>query len=308
MMRNEVPYQKIRAYLLGELTPDQVKDIEALIALDPEFAAEVEACRSLLPALDRLNERGLQANFQKWKAELGDEKKTVRNTRHRWLYIVVCLGIALLGLLYLVSREPAGALENNMEIPTDTPQQTPSAKSNDSIRQSKPPPVTETPTKKQTTSQDKTHITARQLALRQISDMIPPVVTEVRGSKKESQWTITIQQVDTLAANQHYTEALNLLNNSSDLPKGHSLIRQVYLQHNLNMHQAAIKTYRKYEETVGNPDEAEWGLALVYLAAYSTHKADFWKQIDAIEAMSGHAYQAETEKLVEKLKNAGILR
>ncbi|MBK8966951.1 MAG: hypothetical protein IPM36_09785 [Lewinellaceae bacterium] len=65
-MRNEVSYQKIRAYLLGELTPEQVKDVEDLMTRDPEFAEEVEMHRKLLPALDRLNERGLHANFQKW--------------------------------------------------------------------------------------------------------------------------------------------------------------------------------------------------------------------------------------------------
>ncbi|MBK8966950.1 MAG: hypothetical protein IPM36_09780 [Lewinellaceae bacterium] len=208
----------------------------------------------------------------------------------------------LSGLIYLVSREQTGTPER----PADARQQTPVAQPSDSLHQpNEAPPVAGAPPKKS----DQTRITAaRQLAQEQIASLIPPVVIDVRGQKKENQWIIILQQVDSLVLSQRYTEALELLNVSPGTPNAHRLIRQVYLQQKLNMDQAAIETYGKYMKTVGDPDEVEWGLALVYLAAYPKYQSDFWKQIDAIQAVPGHRYRADIGSLVDKLKNAGIVR
>ena len=311
-------YQKIRAYLLGELTPEQSKDFEAKLAADVELAEEVELHRNLLPALDRLKERNLHANFQKWKMELEGEKDPLQGTWFRWYYVAIAILLILLGALWFFSRDNSDINKKSEASPVDTLQQEALPPQSDSIvvlekpTRATPPTIPKSKSNTTTSLKDSIQIVAaKNLSEDFIASIdFPKVPLGIRGPNDGDVWEKLVSQADSAAKLQNFQEALKLLNSVRDTPEAeaHLLYRFAYLYSKLGDHNLAISNYEKYLSFDYDLEKTNWELALYYLASYPNNKKEFWGKMDSILMDPEHRHHANAEKLATELQSAGIVR
>ena len=316
-MYNEISYQKIRSYLLGQLSPEEVKEFEAKLAADAELAEEVETHRDLLPALDRLKERSLHANFQKWKLELEEEKKTPNETWFRWYYIVIAALFVLLGVLWVLLRNDPRLTKESEVSPLDTLQPTGLPSQPDSNiaalegpTEAVPSPSPEAESEAITSSDNPTQIAAvKTLSYNLIARVdLPKVPIGSRGQESADTWKTRVVQVDSLARLQNFQEALKLLNSTNNIPEAHRYSRLAYLHSKLDNHILAISNYKEYMKWDGDREKTNWELALYYLAGYPDTKGEFWETVDLILKSPDHKHYADANKLVAELKSLGVAR
>ena len=317
-MYNEISYQEIRAYLLGQLTPEQVKDFEKKLKVDPELAKEVEIQRELLPALERLKERELQANFQEWKKELEDDNEPPRGSWFRWYYPVITLIIVIIGSLYFNwknNNTPTLTGESEIPPPDTTSIQVPPPNKSDSLIEKDPsiiPPKnnSKSPPKTNTLSKDSLQIVAvRNLAEDLIASIDLPKVSKVRGGKEEDAWKTPTMEADTATKLKDYEKALEILNNTTpNIPKAHLYSRLAFLYSKTKDYETAILSYKEYMKEDFDVTKTNWELALYYLASYPYYEKEFWETIDLILRLPNHPHYADAEKLVSELQEIGIER
>lgn len=69
---------------------------------------------------------------------------------------------------------------------------------------------------------------------------------------------------------------------------------------------AAARAYEAFAAEFSSP-ETDWRLALYYLAAYDSRKADFWKKMgEILDPDTPHPYKAQAEELKKTLEEKGI--
>lgn len=299
-MDNEVSYQKIRSYLLGQLTPEQVKDFEEKLASDSGLAEEVELHRNLIPALDRLKERALQANFQKWRKEFEEEKISSQIKRFHWYYVVIPVILLLTGLWFSL-RNSTGLNKKNEVWPLDTLQP------RNTLPLQKDPITIPEPA----TSVDDPATIA---AIKSLSDEYLTINInfqknfEVLGENNDNGWKMQIMKADSEAESQNFQKALDLLKSLNNIPEAHALIysRQAYLNFKLGNFETAISNYREYMKWDGDTDKTYWQEALYLLADYNDHQREFWEKLDYILELPDHKHYEDAKSLAAQLKSLGV--
>jgi|GEM_PF-3879535 len=120
-------YEKIAAYLLGELESDALKLFESEMASDPKLKQEVELHKSLSKHISNTEEKKFVKNISQLTHNY---KNKSRNKNWLWLAVICTLAIvAFLGQKYLLSKtdvlpanieETIDSLENKKNKQEDT--------------------------------------------------------------------------------------------------------------------------------------------------------------------------------------------
>ena len=90
--------EKIKAYLLNQLPPDETAAFRAEILQDPELTGEVKATKLLLIAKELKYREELREKRKKWEGE-GRGSAPLRETWVQRYGVSLVLGILVLGLV-----------------------------------------------------------------------------------------------------------------------------------------------------------------------------------------------------------------
>ncbi len=99
-MDEDLLHEKIEAYLLGQLPADEVEAFASRIAADAGLAKQVEIQRAALLGLERLAERSLHAQFNRWDKTLDAVQPGPKSQSFwRWISAPIYRRQSLLGSL-----------------------------------------------------------------------------------------------------------------------------------------------------------------------------------------------------------------
>lgn len=307
-MIDQTLHDKIEAYLLGGLSPQEARDFEADIQNDPELAEEVELHRLILPVPGRLAELELQADFARWRQEMdGDDPPPESapppqpQTKYGKMWPAALALLLLAGAFWLwrhyeTRLEQERALRQQMEkalsdeklrsenlerqvrqmqqdlLDLQKPAQTPVT------RQAAPPAgnqrVAAAPAAAPSAEPEWVELAGQEL-LAYADNMVESV--RGRSIQTGASGEELVGKADSAIQKEKYRQATRLLNQvgAGDpmYPKALEMLAYVYFKR--KQYQQAVGTYLKYREFDSDTDKTDWDLCLFYLADYRRYRTEF---------------------------------
>ncbi len=319
-MTNSETFEKIEAWLSGELPEAAARAFEAQMAADTALATEVERHQRGRQALDRLAEQNLQLDFARWSESLDDRppapldapsaiETPTAKTPHGWCWLI---GAALLltgmATVWFLAR-PAPQPEQDKTQETVPVQQEPTVPAVDT-----PPTV---PLEKQLPNHKKPEPpqpadSQRLIAIAgtHLVDFRDDVLRQYDRTLGEEEgknpfFTAGLQDFKNNNANGAKNNLLQVPTTDDHFPSAQEMLAWLFLQEK-NYAEAA----RCYESFAGqNADPAvDWRLVQFYLADYQHRKAGFWKKMhEILDPANTHRFRGEAEKLKQTLQKIHIL-
>lgn len=318
-MTNDTTFEKIEAWLSGELPEAEARAFEADMASDALLKAEVERHRRGRQALERLGERSLQLDFARWRESLDDiplppagnlpdelNPKGGRPKRPRLLWGGITLLILAGAVWFLVPRtKPEPGTDTQIKRETNPPAQPPSE-----------PLVTNPPSQKplEPSPQTPTAPDSRQLiamADTRLSGFHSTILDQYKDRRGEEDGEnpfftaglAAFQKNNVLEAKQ------NLLKIPASDPyfaSAQEMLASIYFKE--KNYAAAAESYQAFADQNADPI-IDWRLTLFYLADYNNHKKAFWTKFNDIKnPAKKHRYVKNAQKLEIELKQSGFFQ
>lgn len=302
MMANDDIFDKIEAWLSGELPEAEARAFEAEIAADAALAAEVERHRRGQEALDRLAEQALQEDMARWRDTMEDlpappaeDAQPNKSSRDGWITGGLVVLNLLAALLLLWPKE-----KNASPLPV-VPQQnvTPIAVT----------PVAETPKEEPPSSAE---ITAQLIAKAEtnLSDMHDAILLQYGQTMGEEDDVSPDFEAGLKAfkANKFKAAQKELLKvQSIDLshyPSAQEMLAFIYYKD--KNYPKAIECYSIFARHSYDP-VTDWRMLQFYLADYQNSKAAFWKKLAEIaNPANHHRFQEDAKRLKRDLNKLGF--
>jgi len=304
-MNKDATFEKIEAWLSGELPEAEARAFEAEIATDAALATEVERHRRGREGLDRLAEQALQGDMVRWQESLNelpappaDASPATRTTK--WI-IAGVLGLLLLVTVYWLW--PSTELQ-----PNNSPAQ------ENLTPQTQPPvpiavmpsdePVNENKDVKQ--KEDKNSAQLIAMAETNLSDLRGAILQQygqTMGDEDEENPFFAaglkaFKQNDLKTAKK---DLLQVLKTDPYFPSAQEMLASIYLGE--KNYSKAAQCYESFVRQSADP-ASDWRLLQFYLADYQNHKPEFLKKLREISAPGNHhRFQKEAEQLKREMGN-----
>lgn len=331
-------HDKIEAYLMGELPPEEAAAFEKQIGNDPELAEEVELHRLILPVPGRLAELELQADFARWRQEMdgddpppeslpGQPKTGYGKLWPAALALLLLAGAFWLWRHYETRLEQERALRQQMEkalsderlrsenlerqvrqmqqdlLDLQIPAQTPVT------RQAAPPagnqPVAAAPAAAPSAEPEWVELAGQEL-LAYADNMVESV--RGRSIQAGASGEELVGKADSAIQKEKYRQATRLLNQvgAGDpmYPKALEMLAYVYFKR--KQYSQAVESYRRYREFDSDTDKTDWDLCLFYLADYRRYRTDFQALLNKIMNDAQHPRHDKAVSLRKELADKGI--
>lgn len=304
-MKNNAAFEKIEAWLSGELPEAEAHAFETEIAVDNALATEVERHRRGREALDRLAEQALQTDMARWRASLEEIPKPPAevpptigtNLWLRWILGAILL-ILPLGAAYWFWPEviPPGTPSLQADPVPQNKTEVPIAiiPSDEQVKEIKEP--------KQTEGKNARRLIA--MAETNLSDLRGAILQQygqTMGDEDEENPFFTtgvkaFKQNDLKSAKR---DLLKVSNTDPYFPSAHEILAFIYLGE--KNYPKAVQSYESFACQSADPT-ADWRLLQFYLADYQNRKAEFWKKLGEIaDPDNQHRYKKEAQKLKGEL-------
>lgn len=307
-MMNDDSFEKIDAWLSGDLPEAEARAFEAEITADATLAAEVERHRRGREALDRLAEQTLQTDIARWRESMDelpappvDANSTSGTTR--WV-IAGVLALLVFGALYWLwsskDLQPNQAPAQD-KLPIQIQPTVPIAIT--------PPdePVNENKDLKQTENDHSSQLIA--MAETNLSDLKGAILQQygqTMGEDDEENPFFT-KGVKAFKGNELQAAKKNLLQvpkTDPYFPSSQEMLAFIYLRE--KNYPSAVQSYESFASQSSDP-AADWYLLQFYLTDYQHYKTNFAKKLRALSAPENHhRYQKEAEILKLKLGRIGV--
>jgi len=302
-MKNDATFEKIEAWLSGELPEAEARAFEAEMAVDAALATEVERHRRGREGLDRLAEQALQGDMARWRDSIDEPPAPPANASSttgttKWI-IAGVLGLLLLGTFYwlLPSREPQ---PNNSPAQENlTPQTQPTV------------PIAVTPTdepvienKDANQKEDKNSAQLIAMAETNLSDLRGAILQQygqTMGDDDEENpfFTAGVKAFKSNDLKASKKDLLQVVKTDPYFPSAQEMLAFIYL--NEKNYPKAAQCYEYYARQSADP-AADWRLLQFYLMDYQNRKVDFSRKIEEIaDPENQHRYREEVEKLKREL-------
>jgi len=330
-MIDQALHEKIEAYLLGKMPPQEARAFKSDIQNDAELAEEVELHRLILPVPDRLAELDLRQDFAQWRQEMESSPPMPKRDTAKWWIAAVAL-LLLAGAFWLwqdaearFAREQAArqraeqALEAeklkserreqenqqlrqdmlNLQQPNPTPatdSKTPPGGGNSVVVVPSPPP-----------QEEPEYVALADQELIAYVDNFSETL-RIRGTRSEAIGEELVDKADTAINKRQYRTATNLLTRvkPDDPMYSKSLEMLAYVYFKRKQYTQAVNTYLKYRKFDGNTDKTDWELCLFYLGDYPRYRSEFQKLLNSIIADEKHPKRDKAIALRNELAKKGI--
>ena len=320
-MSEQELFDKIEAYIQGELSAEEKVVFEAQIASDPALAQEVKMHRFEHEAMNVLIAKKTKAKLTAWA-----EEERIQE-RKKWWWIGGLSMLLLISIIFIFSKmttDPAPSIENTIqeqeetentstESPIDTIETPPLEPTDQSPNTNESSGVDEPPAKKPTKqraiaeennrSQDKSAINSsntnnQQLALASYNDSSLPNVTLgiLRSETNEN------AKAEEAYKAGEFEQTIQLLEDESNKsPLIHQMLGHAYFQMG-----AYEKSATAFEAITNGNDPAfarkvEFYLLLSYLAQGMEESEEFTGLLDKLMDSERHPNNKDATKLSEKL-------
>ncbi len=307
-MNHEQLYDKIEAYLKGELSQEEKAAIEKELQTNPALALEHQWQQADLDAMETLLENDLRSKVNQWLAD--DEPPATPQmpapspSRASRLWAIVLLGAAIVLVIALWRMEwwksgrpadphhmPAQSEESGQQAPEPAEKPAPSSAPAD-----KPEPRSE-PIDTQTGHK------IMAWASRQFEEVYA-TDDNMRG---DAVGTAPSPLADAIAAyrQQQYRQALEMLNK---IPSGsgydiQSLELKAHALYHLKNYREGAAAFAEVASKGLSPymERAQWNQLMCYAAQYPATQSDFRALLMTLLADSGHAYHQQALELQKQL-------
>ncbi len=307
-MNKDAIFDKIEAWLSGELPESEAGAFESEIAGDTTLAAEVERHRRGREALDRLSEKAIQTDMARWRESLDELPEPPLDIApppgmDSWSRRIIGSVVGFLLLVAVYWLWPSKEVQPN----------------NPPTQQSLPPqiqttvpiavtpsdgPVNENPDTKQTEGKNSPQLIAMaQANLNDLRGAILQQYGQTMGDDDEENPLFTagvkaFKQNDLKAAKK---DLLQVLKTDPYFPSAQEILASIYLSE--KNYPKAVQCYEFYARQSADP-VADWRLLQFYLSDYQHHKTEFSKNLNEIANPDNHhRFQKEAEKLKHDLSN-----
>jgi hypothetical protein len=322
-MTDDTTFNKIEAWLSGELPQAEALAFEAEMASDAALSAEVERHRHGRLALDRLAEQSLQLDFTQWRKSIHDipspppdalpAADNRKKRTGRWLTGGLLLLVA--GIIWFMTHPPAQKPPDNganQENATPTKPDVPVANNTPAVNPGAPndPGQNKTilpPNNPQISRTDDPQLVAlANTRLSGFQDAIRQQYGQTMGDD-DVENAFFKAGVKAFLQNPPRGAKKNLLQvPPSDPAYAASQEMLAWLFFQEKNYPEAARRYELYASKNVNP-ESDWRLVQFYLADYQHHKVDFWKKMDEIlDPPSEHRYHQNAQQLKDHLLGLGI--
>lgn len=328
-MNHDSTFDKIEAWLDGELPDNEARAFELEVGNDPNLAAEVEQHKLARQAIERLVELDMDDNLARWRENMDDlpeppledspnpaDNLVKKSSPLRWVFGLALLLIIVAGAFWILW--PSGP-ENSKT--GKQPQQ----------KESKPPkpdvPVANTPVTLPE-QENPAPITQPKASANQRPAVNPELIAMADAQLKQLRESVDLQYGSTMGSEEEenalFTAGLKAYKSTpkkfgeviQNLQKikpddehytaSQELLALAYL--GTKNYRAAARCYETFA-LKNNFPEVDWRLVQFYLADYGNRKADFWRKMEAILAPGAqHLYKDDAIKLKEALKLKGITK
>lgn len=324
-------HEKIEAYLLGQLPPEEAAAFKKEMEGDPQLAEEVELHRLILPVSDRLAEMDLHNDFARWRQEMEaapPASPSPAKTRNRLpgliaLALLICAGAFLLWQ-YMegrVATERAERQRAEQEL-QDARTENERLKQENNLLQDQlraaapsPEPAPQTPAPKNpapktvikepiaAASEPEYLQWADEELIAYADDMLESFRT--RSARGNLPGETLIAKADTAIQHRRYREAAALLRSvkPDDPMYPKSLEIRAFVHFKRRQYTDAVSTYQKYREYNRDTDKTDWDLCLFYLADYPRYKNELRALLNGILSDPRHPKYRDAVKLQERLKS-----
>ncbi|MBC7776447.1 MAG: hypothetical protein H7246_13520 [Phycisphaerae bacterium] len=309
-MNNNSVFDKIEAWLSGELPEAEARTFEAEMAADTAFAAEVERHRRGREALDRLAEQALQTDMARWRTsldELPEPPTDVLPTKGtNWLRWILggLLGFLLVGAAYWFWPSEK-AQSDNTPVQEIVPPQT---KSHTPIADTPPnEPVNENKDPKEKEENNSPRLIA--MAETNLSDLQGAILQQygqTMGDDDEENpfFTTGLKAFKGTDLKTAKRDLLQVTKTDPFFPSAQEILAYIYFRE--KNYPKAVQCYESFASQSADP-AADWRLLQFYLMDYQHRKADFSKKLGEIsDPEKQHRYQKEAVKLKRELGKIGI--
>lgn len=309
-MKNDTTFDKIEAWLSGELPEAEARAFEAEMATDTALAAEVERHRRGREALDRLAEQSLQGNIARWRESMDElpvppaDARPVASAPNR-------LGWILGGLLLILLVGAAYWFwpSENIQQSDDTIQKSDPLQSNPNVPIAVTPsdePVNENNDPEQPAGKNSPKLLA--MAETNLSNFRGAILNnykDQRGDEDEEN-PFFKAGLKAFQSGNFAVAKKNLLQIPADndyFSAAQEMLASLYFKE--KDYSKAVKCYESYAHQNADPAK-DWRLLQFYLADYQNHKTDFWKELDKMTQPGYQPLQYQKEAIILRLKLSKI--
>lgn len=295
-MDKEILAQKIEAYLLKKMSPEERRTFEQEMASNPELAREVDVRHLAYDAVELMLENDLRAKMQRWNQGAPPAPPAVSPSAKRipgW-WLLLGIGAAGVAVFFYLSR-PA----QPTAPPVDTHQTSPQVlnelpPADDSFLTQKPPEGKPIPDKKQPPNERRL-LAANTYTAHQSAFAPDP---QRRGADEQEQ--ANYEQAVELFKKGNYRLALNFLQ-KTDLSKTETLQLRGHTYFRLNQFEQAADDFQTLTSFSATRMDAQWFLALSYLAQHPREQQRFEEAIRPILEDKEHEWHEKAAKLQEEI-------
>ncbi|MCB9332603.1 MAG: hypothetical protein H6574_16090 [Lewinellaceae bacterium] len=321
-------HEKIEAYLLKQLLPEDAAAFELEIQKDPDLAKVVESHRVSLLVPRRLAQLDLEARFDQWRTDSQRESPTTR-FRLRWPWVVTLSILLVLtggGILWQkyqqkISQEQlekeqyekawqseklrADQLESELEqLLQDVKDKAPErslSKEQAYVRQ----PVDTTNVT--TLPEEPVYAVLAYNALNTFPSGFSETIRGIKSSTPSPAQTLVSQANDAIRKKSFAKAEILIEQIDSNAPQytlAQEMLAYVYLRR--KKYVQAVNTYRRYMEEDSDTDKTGWNLCLFYLADYPQYKTLFQTALQKILDDPDHSYYSRAQTLRQTLADKNI--
>lgn len=316
-MSKDSTFDKIEAWLSGELTDNEARAFSAEIDASSDLAAEVEQHRTARQAIDRLREINLQSDMAKWRENMDDLPEPPAETPPpgtstlsgtTWIYTLALLLIVTAGAIWYFRAPSANVQDSVPPAPVKLP------KSDIPVAQQHPIPDSAEPVAQQQpqypSTQPKDHrrelVAIADARLIELRDAVSLQYGQTMGTGDAD--NPDFEAGLSAYKNKQFKEAIRYFlkiqeSNAYYIPTQELLAILYFKEKNYS---SAVGCYEKFAAQNQYP-EVDWRLLQFYLADYQNSRNKFWAKMKMMRKPgNAHKYQTEAESLEQAIKKMGI--
>jgi hypothetical protein len=283
---NELYYDKIDAYHLGQLPAAESKDFEAALAKDPALAAALQSRRVEWEAQELLAEQQLRAQIRQAFAESSPPPQSSAGQVIPWKWILSSALLLLLagGIFFWLKTPPAPMATPPVNAPAPTQTPTPVQEDKKEEKAVPPPPIAQAPKPP----------SVRQIAM--AAYRTPDGLTQTRGDAGD-----TLALAFTAFSQKKYRQVVQLLAILPENDQQEALSLRAHANFGAGRFVAASQDFNDLVKGGIYRREAEWFGVLAAMASSGADKNTWMATLQRIRSTANHPYQADAEVLGKKL-------
>lgn len=308
-MNTDAIFDKIEAWLSGELPESEAQTFEAEIAADAGLAAQVERHRRGRKALDRLAEQALQGEMTQWQQTLDnlpkppDDALPISGTLNGPHWILGGLLLIVLGGLAYWFWPSANIESGNPPAQETIPPQT---------KTEVPVAVTpsDDPVNEVKTQEDKHSPKLIAMAEANLSELRGAILQQygqTMGDDDEENpfFTAGVQAFKQNDFKIAKKELLQVIKTDDYFASAQEMLAFIYFRE--KNYPKAVQCFESYARQSADP-ATDWRLLQFYLADYRNRNTDFWEKLEEMiqPTYEPLEYRQEAVNLKIKLRKIGV--